>query len=48
VVCKEAFKIEEMEADHIIPWHEGGKTDEKIVKCFVRKTIAESQESKNV
>lgn len=24
--CKEEFKIEEMEADHITPWHLGGKT----------------------
>ena len=24
--CKERFDIEEMEADHIKPWHEGGKT----------------------
>ena len=24
--CGEYFEIEEMEADHIIPWHEGGKT----------------------
>lgn len=24
--CGEHFKIEEMEADHITPWHEGGKT----------------------
>ena len=24
--CKEHFKIEEMEADHILPWHSGGKT----------------------
>jgi len=24
--CKEPFEIEEMEADHIKPWHEGGKT----------------------
>jgi len=24
--CKEHFEIEEMEADHITPWHEGGKT----------------------
>lgn len=24
--CKEHFEIEEMEADHIDPWHEGGKT----------------------
>lgn len=26
-VCEERFDIEEMEADHITPWHEGGKTD---------------------
>jgi len=25
-VCKKHFEIEEMEADHITPWHEGGKT----------------------
>lgn len=25
-VCKEHFEIEEMEADHITPWHSGGKT----------------------
>jgi hypothetical protein len=24
--CEKPFKIEEMEADHITPWHEGGKT----------------------
>lgn len=29
VVCKEHFEIEEMEADHITPWHEGGKTKEE-------------------
>ncbi len=29
VVCKEEFKLSEMEADHIKPWHEGGKTIEK-------------------
>jgi hypothetical protein len=27
--CKEHFGIEEMEADHITPWHEGGKTISK-------------------
>lgn len=26
-VCKEHFDISEMEADHITPWHAGGKTD---------------------
>lgn len=25
--CGNAFKIEAMEADHITPWHEGGKTE---------------------
>ena len=25
-VCKKHFPLEEMEADHITPWHEGGKT----------------------
>ena len=25
-VCKEHFEIQEMEADHITPWHDGGKT----------------------
>lgn len=24
--CRKHFEIEEMEADHIMPWHEGGKT----------------------
>jgi 5-methylcytosine-specific restriction endonuclease McrA len=31
VVCKENFAIDEMEADHITPWHEGGKTS--AVNC---------------
>jgi hypothetical protein len=26
-VCKEHFPLEDMEADHITPWHEGGKTE---------------------
>ena len=25
-ICKDKFKLGEMEADHITPWHEGGKT----------------------
>lgn len=28
VRCREAFAIDEMEADHMKPWSEGGKTDE--------------------
>lgn len=27
VHCKKHFEIDEMEADHITPWHEGGKTN---------------------
>ena len=27
VICKKEFDIVEMEADHITPWCEGGKTD---------------------
>jgi hypothetical protein len=26
--CKKHFELSEMEADHITPWHAGGKTDE--------------------
>ena len=26
-VCGNHFELEEMEADHITPWHEGGKTE---------------------
>lgn len=29
IVCKKEFAIEGMEADHITPWHEGGKTNEE-------------------
>ena len=29
VKCGEHFEINQMEADHIIPWHEGGKTIEE-------------------
>ena len=29
VECKKHFEINEMEADHITPWHEGGKTIEQ-------------------
>ena len=29
VWCKKIFEFEEMEADHITPWHEGGKTISK-------------------
>lgn len=29
VKCENEFKLEEMEADHIKPWHEGGKTTQE-------------------
>jgi hypothetical protein len=29
VKCSKYFEISEMEADHITPWHEGGKTEEE-------------------
>ena len=25
-ICGEQFQMQDMEADHITPWHEGGKT----------------------
>jgi hypothetical protein len=37
VECKEHFKIEEMEADHITPWHEGGKTSSENCQMLCRE-----------
>lgn len=37
VVCKENFEIEEMEADHITPWHEGGKTSAENCQMLCRE-----------
>ena len=37
VVCKEHFELSEMEADHITPWHEGGKTDEKNCQMLCKE-----------
>ncbi|MDP3882604.1 MAG: DUF262 domain-containing protein [Candidatus Staskawiczbacteria bacterium] len=34
--CKKHFEIEEMEADHIKPWHEGGKTVAKNCQMLCR------------
>ena len=36
-VCKEEFSIEQMEADHITPWHEGGKTDEENCQMLCKE-----------
>jgi hypothetical protein len=37
IECKEHFKIEEMEADHITPWHSGGKTDAKNCQMLCKE-----------
>ena len=37
VECKEYFEIEEMEADHITPWHEGGKTSSENCQMLCRE-----------
>ena len=36
VKCKIKFNIAEMEADHITPWHEGGKTTEENCQMLCR------------
>jgi len=37
VVCKEHFEMEEMEGDHITPWHAGGKTDSNNCQMLCRE-----------
>jgi len=37
VVCKEKFEIEEMEADHITPWYEGGTTTDKNCQMLCKE-----------
>lgn len=46
--CKEEFKIEELEADHIIPciWEE--KLYQRTVKCYAKSAIGESLENKSI
>ncbi len=36
-VCGEHFEIEEMEGDHITPWHEGGKTSAENCQMLCRE-----------
>lgn len=36
-VCKEHFEIDEMEADHITPWHEGGQTEAANCQMLCRE-----------
>jgi hypothetical protein len=35
-VCSNHFELDEMEADHITPWHEGGKTDAENCRMICR------------
>lgn len=37
VICKKGFDISDMEADHILPWSEGGKTTEENCQMLCRK-----------
>ena len=37
VKCKKHFNISEMEADHIKPWHEGGKTTEENCQLLCKE-----------
>lgn len=37
IVCKEKFDIEKMEADHITPWHAGGKTSADNCQMLCRE-----------
>ena len=36
-VCGKPFALEEMEADHITPWHEGGKTEAANCRMLCRE-----------
>ena len=36
-ICKDEFAIEEMEADHITPWSEGGKTTEDNCQMLCKR-----------
>jgi hypothetical protein len=36
-VCKKHFELDEMEADHITPWHEGGKTEAANCKMLCKE-----------
>lgn len=37
IICKEHFEISKMEADHITPWHEGGKTKEENCQLLCKE-----------
>lgn len=35
-ICKHHFEINEMEGDHIVPWHDGGKTEPKNLQMLCK------------
>ena len=35
-VCEEHFEIDEMDADHIVPWSQGGKTIKENCKMLCK------------
>ena len=37
LTCKEHFELNQMEADHITPWHDSGKTDAKNCQILCRE-----------
>lgn len=37
VICSEHFELSEMEADHITPWHEGGKTSSENCQMLCKE-----------
>lgn len=45
-VCKEHFEIGEMKADHIDPWHEGGKTNSENCQMLCKSDNRKKVESK--
>ena len=36
-MCKEHFEIEQMEADHITPWSQGGKTNDENCQMLCKE-----------
>ena len=36
-ICEDEFELDQMEADHITPWSEGGKTSEDNCQMLCRK-----------
>ena len=43
IKCKKKFQLDEMEGDHIKPWHEGGKATQRIARCCANTTIEGNQ-----